>query len=56
MWDLQADRKHQYSGVDESQSGMVQFVPLGVYDVTVTMGEEKAKKKLRVLPGPDPKH
>ena len=53
VWDLQADRKHLFEDLDESQLGKTQFVPAGSYKATVTLGKEKADKSFRVLPAPN---
>jgi photosystem II stability/assembly factor-like uncharacterized protein len=52
VWDLQADKKHLFSGPDQ-QLGQTQFVPAGDYKVTVKVGEEKAEKTVKVLPAPN---
>ncbi len=52
VWDLQADKKHQFRGPDQ-ELGQTQFVPAGDYKVTVTVGKEKETKTVRVLPAPD---
>jgi hypothetical protein len=52
VWDLQADKKHLFSGPDQGL-GQTQFVPAGDYKVTVTVGEEKAEKTVKVLPAPN---
>jgi photosystem II stability/assembly factor-like uncharacterized protein len=49
VWDLQADRKHVFSSVEESDLGQTQFVPAGEYKVTVTVGDLKAEGKVTVL-------
>jgi photosystem II stability/assembly factor-like uncharacterized protein len=51
VWDLQADKKHLFSGVDQNL-GQTQFVPAGEYRVTVTVGEEKSVKTVKVLAAP----
>jgi len=54
VWDLQADRKHLFSSVDEDQLDQKQFVVPGPYKVTVKIGDEKAERTLRVLAAPGP--
>ncbi len=53
IWDLQADRKHLFESVEESGLGQTQFVTEGEYKVTITMGEEKSEKTVKVLPAPN---
>lgn len=56
VWDLQMDRKHLFTSVDENELGQTQFVRAGTYKATVSVGEDKVEKAFRVLPAPDPKH
>jgi len=49
VWDLQADPKHRFSDVDEAY-GQTPFVPPGDYKVTLTVGDEKSEKTVKVLP------
>jgi hypothetical protein len=49
VWDLQADSKHRFNDVDEAY-GQTPFVPPGDYKVTLTVGEEKSEKTVKVLP------
>ena len=53
VWDLQSDRKHLFNSVDESDLGQTQFVPAGDYKITITMGDEKVEKSVKVLPAPN---
>jgi hypothetical protein len=52
VWDLQADKKHLFNSPDQ-QLDQTQFVPAGDYKVTVSVGEEKAEKTVKVLPAPN---
>jgi photosystem II stability/assembly factor-like uncharacterized protein len=51
VWDLQADAKHRFSDVDQGY-GQTPFVPAGDYKVTLTLGDEKSEKIVKVLPVP----
>ncbi len=51
VWDLQADPKHRFSDVDQSY-GQTPFVPAGDYKVTLTLGDDKSEKIVKVLPAP----
>ncbi|MBI1853666.1 MAG: hypothetical protein HYR85_25290 [Planctomycetes bacterium] len=53
-WDLQADAKHRFKSVDETELGQTAFVAPGDYTVTITMGKAKDEKKVKVLPLPGP--
>jgi hypothetical protein len=53
VWDLQADRKHLFGSVDERELDQTQFVPAGEYKITVTMGDEKAEKSVKVVAAPN---
>lgn len=52
VWDLQPDDKHLFKTIEASLVGEMQPVPPGEYDVTITMGKEKAKTKV-VVKGAD---
>jgi hypothetical protein len=51
VWDLQADAKHRFSDIDQGY-GQTPFVPAGDYKVTLTLGDEKSEKIVKVLPLP----
>ena len=51
VWDLQADPKHRFSDVDQG-FGQTPFVPAGDYKVTLSVGDEKSEKLVKVLPAP----
>ena len=53
VWDLQADAKHRFSDPDEGY-GKTIFVAPGDYKVSVSMGDEKSEKILKVLPPAEP--
>ena len=55
VWDLQAEKKHKFSNLDENFLAQTQFVPAGDYKVTIKMGEEKGEKTVKVLPAPNAK-
>lgn len=53
VWDLQADAKHRFDGVDQDwPSSQIEVVPAGDYEVTVTLGGESAKTTVTVQPAP----
>jgi hypothetical protein len=56
VWDLQMDRKHLFTSVDENELGQTQFVHAGTYKATVSIGDDKVEKSFRVLAAPDPEH
>ncbi len=52
VWDLQADKKHRLPRVEADMFDQTEFVPAGIYKVTVTLGEHKAEQTVEVRPAP----
>jgi hypothetical protein len=55
VWDLQADPKHSFRSPDQG-FGQTPFVPAGDYKITLSAGDEKVVKTVKVLPAPGDSH
>ena len=47
-WDLTRDKQQRIDPPEAQASGQTPFVPAGEYDLTLSVGKEKAKGKLSV--------